>query len=170
MLSVTVPVVAMLLAVIASVALSAGALGGFKMADSPLDIPDATRPTLPLKPPVRLTMIVLATLDPCTTVRVPGFDARVKPPVGAVAVTVSANDAVTLVTPDPAAVIVSVYVPVVADTLTPTLTTTVVTPDATCGTEFDIVTPLGAPLTEIVAGPVNPFEPATRTVIVVDEP
>lgn len=71
--TVTVPVVAALLAVSVKV-LELVVLAGLNDAVTPLGRPDADNATLPLKPLSGLTVIVLAPLDPCVTVRLLGED------------------------------------------------------------------------------------------------
>jgi hypothetical protein len=39
-----------------------------------------------------------------------------------------------------------------------------------CGAEAEAITPAGAPVTVIVAGPANPFEPVTVTPKLMDSP
>src|SRR5580700_7195246 len=63
--SVTVPVVATLLAVNVNVLVLAAMLG-LNDAVTPPGRPDADKLTLPLKPPCGVTVIVLVPLDPCT--------------------------------------------------------------------------------------------------------
>jgi len=47
-------------------------LAGLKLAVTPLGRPEAARLTLPLKPPVGLTVMVLVPLFPCVTVKLAG--------------------------------------------------------------------------------------------------
>ena len=99
------PVVAVLLAVNVNV-LVLVVLVALNSAVTPLGRPEAVRPTLPVKPPVGLTVIVLGMLPPCPTVNVLGAVERVKPCT--VVVTTSTNftgvrpatDAVTVTFPD----------------------------------------------------------------------
>jgi len=69
--SVTVPVVAVLLAVNASV-LVVAVLLGLNEAVTPLGRPDADKLTLPLKPFCGVTVMVLAPLVPCRIVKLLG--------------------------------------------------------------------------------------------------
>jgi hypothetical protein len=68
---VTVPVVAVLLAVNVSV-LVVAVLLGLNEAVTPLGRPDADKLTLPLKPFCGVTVMVLAPLAPCTIVKLFG--------------------------------------------------------------------------------------------------
>ena len=167
---VTVPVVATLVAVSESVADCPATLAGVNVAASPLDIPDTARATIPAKPPVRLTEIVLVVDEPCDTVIAAGLVESEKPPVGGAATTVRVNEPLTLVTPAPLAVTVSVYAPGGTDAPTSTVITLVVTVAATWGVEIETTAPPGAPVTETVAGPTNPLVPVTRAVVEVDAP
>ena len=67
----TVPVDAELLAVSVNVLVVVVVLG-LNDAVTPLGSPDADRLIVPLKPPCRATVMVLAPLDPCGTVRLLG--------------------------------------------------------------------------------------------------
>jgi hypothetical protein len=71
MVTVAGPVVAELIAVSVRV-LVLVVLLGLKDAVTPLGSPEAAKLTLPVKPPVGFTVIVLGTLLPCTTLNVPG--------------------------------------------------------------------------------------------------
>ena len=71
MITVTVPVAAVLLAVRAK-ALVLVVLVGVKEADTPLGIPEADKLTLPLKPFCGVTVIVLVPVAPCAIVRLLG--------------------------------------------------------------------------------------------------
>ena len=73
--TVTVPVVAVLLAVSVSV-LAAVVLFGLNVAVTPPGWPEADKLTLPLKPFCGVTVIVLAPLVPCVTVKLLGEAAR----------------------------------------------------------------------------------------------
>ena len=64
---------------------------GLNDAVTPLGRPDADRPTLPLKPFRGATVIVLAPLAPCTTVRLAGDAERLKSGAGAVGVSVKVD-------------------------------------------------------------------------------
>jgi len=74
--TVAVPVVAVLLAVSVSV-LAVVKLLGLNVAVTPPGRPEADKLTLPLKPFCGVTVIVLAPLAPCVTVKLPGDAERV---------------------------------------------------------------------------------------------
>ena len=74
--TVAVPVVAVLLAVSVSV-LAVVVLFGLNVAVTPPGRPEADKLTLPLKPFCGATVIVLAPLAPCVTVKLPGDAERV---------------------------------------------------------------------------------------------
>jgi len=74
--TVAVPVVAALLAVSVSV-LAVVELLGLNVAVTPPGRPEADKLTLPLKPFCGVTVIVLAPLAPCVTVKLPGDAERV---------------------------------------------------------------------------------------------
>ena len=74
--SVTVPVVAVLLAVNVNM-LVVAVLLGLNDAVTPLGRPDADKLTLPLKPFCGVTVMVLAPLAPCTIVKLLGDVERV---------------------------------------------------------------------------------------------
>ena len=74
--TVTVPVVAVLLAVSVNMLVLAVLLG-LNEAVTPLGRPDADKLTLPLKPPCGMTVMVLAPLVPCATVKLFGDADRV---------------------------------------------------------------------------------------------
>ena len=77
--SVTVPVAAVPLAVSVNVLVLAVLLG-LNEAVTPLGRPDADKLTLPLKPFCGVTVMVLAPLAPCVTLRLLGDAERVKFP------------------------------------------------------------------------------------------
>jgi len=77
--TVTVPVVAVLLAVRVS-ALVLVVLLGLKGAVTPAGSPETDKLMVPLKPPSRVTLMVLAPLDPCGIVKLFGDAERVKLP------------------------------------------------------------------------------------------
>src|SRR5713101_3710511 len=77
MVTVTVPVVAMLLAVSVKVLVAVAGFG-LKDAVTPLGSPEADKLTLPLKPFCGVTVMVLAPLAPCATVRLFGDAERAK--------------------------------------------------------------------------------------------
>src|SRR6266446_3939252 len=111
MVTVTVPVVAVLLAVNVKVLV---AVAGFGLNDAvtPLGKPEADKLTLPLKPFCGVTVIVLVPLVPCVTVTLPGDAERVKFATGA-AFTVRETVVVLVKLPD-VPVMLTVTVPVVA--------------------------------------------------------
>jgi len=71
MVTVEVPVVAVLLAASVSVLVPV-VLVGLNVAVTPLGTPDADRPTLPVKPLTGATVMVLGPLEPCINVRLVG--------------------------------------------------------------------------------------------------
>ena len=75
----TVPVTAMLLAVNVRV-LVVVVLLGLSAAVTPVGRPDKARLIVPLKPPCRATLMVLVPLEPCGTVRLVGEAEIVKLP------------------------------------------------------------------------------------------
>ena len=91
MVTVDVPVVAVLLAASVSVLLPV-VLVGLNVAVTPLGTPDADSATLPVKPFCGVTVMVLVPLEPC--VRVYGDAERLKFGAGAGAFTVRLNVAV----------------------------------------------------------------------------
>jgi len=77
MVTVEVPMVAVLLAASVSVLVPV-VLVGLNVAVTPLGMPDAARPTLPVKPLSAATVMVLVPLAPCVTVRLLGNAERLK--------------------------------------------------------------------------------------------
>jgi hypothetical protein len=77
MVTVEVPVVAVLLAASVSVLVPV-VLVGLNVAVTPLGMPDADRATLPVKPFSAATETVLVPLAPCITVRLLGNAERLK--------------------------------------------------------------------------------------------
>ncbi len=87
MVTVEVPMVAVLLAASVSVLVPV-VLVGLNDAVTPLGMPEAARPILPAKPFRSVTEMVLVPLAPCVTVRLLGIDERLKSGAGAGAFTV----------------------------------------------------------------------------------
>jgi len=87
MVTVDVPVAAVLLAVSVNVLLANEAV-------TPLGMPEADNATLPMNPPCAVVVIVLEPLAPCATVRLLGDADRLKFGAGAVALTVRLTVAV----------------------------------------------------------------------------
>jgi hypothetical protein len=156
MVTVAAPVVAVLLAVSVSVLVPV-VLAGLNDAVTPLGKPLAARLTLPVKPPVGFTVIVLGTLLPCTTPRVLGEADSVK--LGG-SVTVRLTVVVCVSEPD-VPVMVTVAPPVVAELLA--VKVRVLVPVVLAGLN-NAVTPLGKPVAARLTLPVKP--PAGFTVIV----
>ena len=151
MVTVAVPVVAVLLAVSVT-ALVLVVLPGLKKAVTPLGSPEAARLTLPLKPFCGVIAIVLVPLVPCVIVKLLGEAAREKFGTGA-RLTVRAI-AVALVKPPEVPVTVTVAVPVVAVLLAVSVNVLVlvVLPGLN-----KAVTPLGSPEATRLTLPLKPF-------------
>lgn len=158
--TVAVPVVAVLLAVNVTVLLVV-VLPGLKEAVTPLGRPEADRLTLPVNPFTGLTVIVLLPLPPCVTETLVG-DAESEKFGTAAAFTVSVTVVVWLRLPD-VPVIVTVAVPVVAVELA--VSVKVLLPVVLAGLKL-AVTPDGSPEAERLTLPLNPFD--GLTVIVLD--
>src|ERR1700728_1942886 len=160
MVTVDVPVVAVLLAVSVNTLVPVGGLVR-NAAVTPLGSPDAASVTLPVNPFLSVTEIVLVPLLPCVTDRLLGEDESVKLCV-AVALTVKAIEVVAVRLPE-VPVIVTVAAPVVAVALAVSVSTLVpvvgFVPNAA-------VTPLGRPDAASVTLPVNPFLSVTVIVLV----
>ena len=148
MVTVAVPVVAVLLAVNVK-ALELVALVGLKDAVTPLGKPDAVKLTLPLKPFCGVTVIVLVPLAPCVIAKVLGDAERVK--FGG-AETVSERVVVFERLPE-FPVTVSVVVPVAAVLLA--VNVKLLVPVVLLGLK-DAVTPLGRPDTDKATLPLKP--------------
>ena len=88
MITVEVPVAAELLAASVNVLVPV-VVAGLNVAVTPLGMPVADRPTLPVKPLSAATEIVLVPLAPCVTVRLVGDAERLKSAAGAAAAGVS---------------------------------------------------------------------------------
>jgi len=156
--TVVVPVAAEVLAVSVNVLVPV-VLAGLKDAVTPLGNPDADKLTLPLKPFVGFTVMVLLPLFPWVTVRLDGAADNVK--FGA-AFTVRVTVVVWLKLPD-VPVIVTVAVPVVAVPLA--VSVSVLVPVVLVGLK-DAVTPLGNPDADKLTLPVKPFVGFTVIVLV----
>jgi hypothetical protein len=151
------PVVAELLAVSVST-LVVVVLVGLKDAVTPLGRPEAARLTLPVKPPVGFTVIVLVPLVPWATLKVVGLADSVKFGGGA---TVSAIVVVAVRLPDVPVIVIVAGPPNVAEPLALSVSTLVVV--VLVGLK-DAVTPLGRPEAARLTLPVKP--PVRVTVIV----
>lgn len=151
MVTVAVPVVAVLLAVSVT-ALVLVVLPGLKKAVTPLGSPEADRLTLPLKPFCGVIAIVLVPLVPCVIVKLLGEAEREKFGAGA-RFTLRAIAAVFVKLPD-VPVTVTVAVPVVAVLLAVSVTVLVlvVLPGLN-----KAVTPLGSPEAARLTLPLKPF-------------
>jgi hypothetical protein len=137
-----------------------GASVGLKLAVTPLGNPLTLNATLPVKPPVRVMVIVLVPLAPRLTVRLVGFGESVKSGVGGwftVRLIVAVRDR-----PPPVPVTVTVAAPRVA-ALDAANVNTLLVPVVEVGLKL-AVTPLGNPLALNATLLVNP--PVRVTVIV----
>lgn len=124
---------------------------GIKEAVTPLGKPDADKLTLPPKPLIGLTAIVLVAPVPCTMLRLAGDAERLKSADGT---TVSETE-VELVTLPEVPVIVSENVPVVADAATDSVRELLL---VLLGLGANVeVTPPGNPAAEKVTLPLKPF-------------
>jgi hypothetical protein len=159
MVTVAVPVVALLLAVSVKL-LVLVVLPGLKKAVTPLGSPEADRLTLPLKPFCAVTAIVVVPLAPCVIVMLLGEAEREKFGTGAT-LTVSAI-AVVLVKLPEVPVTVTVAVPVVA--VVPAVSVKVLVAVAGLGLN-DAITPLGSPEADRLTLPLKPFCAATVIVL-----
>jgi hypothetical protein len=150
MVTVAVPVFAVLLAVSVSVELplpGAAIEVGLKFAVTPEGKPEAASDTAELKPPLTVVEIVLMPELPCATVRLVGEALNVKSGV-AVAVMVTAT-VVVCVTPPPLAVTVALKVPVVAVLLAKNVSVELPLPGAAMEVGLKLaVTPAGIPETD----------------------
>ncbi len=151
MVTVTVPVVAVPLAVSVNV-LAVDVLLGLKDAVTPPGMPEADKLTFPLKPFWGVTLIVLVPLVPCTIVTLLGDEERVKF-AGGTAFTVREIVATFDKLPD-VPVIVTVKVPVEAALLA--VNVKVLAVAVLLGLK-DAVTPLGKPVADKLTLPLKPF-------------
>jgi hypothetical protein len=158
--TVNAPVVPVLLAVSVST-LELVEDAGLNEAVTPLGSPEAANETLPVNPPVSVTVIVSVPLLPWLTDRVDTEGLRVKPDV-VLGLTVSAIVVLAVVLPE-VPLMVTVDEPTVAVLLAVNVTTLLpvvgLVPNAA-------VTPLGKPEAASVTLPVNPPSSVTETVSV----
>lgn len=126
------------------------ALVEMNAAVTPLGMPVAARVTLPVKPPVGLTVIVLVLLPPSATFRAAGFAESVKPGTVTVRLIVAVSGARVPEVP----VMVTVAGPGVAELLAVTVRVLVVVAGFVLNAA---VTPVGKPEAAKVTLPVNPF-------------
>jgi hypothetical protein len=154
------PVVAVLLAVSVST-LELVEDVGLNEAVTPLGIPAAVNATLPVNPPMSVTLMVSVPLLPCVTDNEEAEALRLKPVV-TLALTVRAMVVVAFVLPL-VPVIVTVDEPVVAVLLAVSVSKLELVEDVGLN---EAVTPLGRPLAVNVTLPVNPFSGVTVTVSV----
>jgi hypothetical protein len=157
--TVAVPVVAVALAVSVSV-LVVVALAGLNDAVTPLGSPEAERATLPLKPLIAVTVIVLLPLLPWVTVKLAGDADNAKSGTGT-GFTVRVTVVVWVRLPD-VPVIVTVAVPVVAVPLAVSVRVLVLVVLAGLN---DAVTPLGNPEAERLTLPLKPLTGLTVMVL-----
>jgi hypothetical protein len=134
---------------------------GLNEAVTPVGNPVAVKVTLPVNPPVSVTVIVSVPLLPCLTVREVGEEESVKPAV-TLALTVSAMAVVAVVLPE-VPVTVTVAGPVVAVELAVSVSTLELAEEAGLN---EAVTPLGRPDAVNVTLPVNPSTSPTVMVSV----
>jgi hypothetical protein len=160
--TVAAPSVAVLEAAKVSVALFSVVEVGLKLAVTPLGNPLALKATLPVKPPVRVIVIVLAPLAPRLTVRLVGLAANEKSGVGGLVTVRLIVD--VRVRPPPVAVMAPVAAPRVA-VLEQVKVSTLLEPVTGFGLKL-AVQPLGNPLTLKLIGPVKPPMRVTGIVIV----
>jgi hypothetical protein len=161
--TVAAPSAAVLLAVSVRVLLPVAGFG-LKVAVTPPGRPDAERVTLPVNPPMSLTVTVLTPDAPCATVRVFGLAASVKPGGG---FTVRFSVVVADGTPVELPVIVTVAAPSTAVLLA--VSVRVLLPVVGFGLKV-AVTPLGNPDAARVTLPVNPPTSVAVTVLAPDAP
>src|SRR5579863_3767603 len=130
-----------------------------KVAVTPLGKPEADSVTLPVKPPLSVTVIVSVALEPCVTESV-GADAASEKPLVVIGFTVSAIVVLAVVVPL-VPVMVTVELPVAAELLAANVTTLL----PVVGLVPNVaVTPLGKLDADSVTLPVKP--PLSVTVIV----
>jgi len=151
MVTVAVPVVAVLLAVKVTVLLVV-VLPGLKEAVTPLGRPEADKLTLPVKPFTGFTVMVLLPLPPCVTETLVG-EADSEKFGTAAALTVSVTVVVCVKLPE-VPVIVTVAVPVVAVLLA--VRVRLLVPVVLAGLKL-AVTPDGSPEADKLTLPVKPF-------------
>jgi len=161
MVTVNAPRVAVLLAVSVST-LELAEDAGLNEAVTPLGIPVAVKDTVPVNPPVSVTVMVSVPLAPCLTDRVDAEGVRVKPDAGLVA-TVRATVVVAVVLPEVPVMVTVTGPPAVAVLLAASVSTLEVVEDVGLN---DAVTPLGSPVAVNVTLPLNPFSGVTEMVSV----
>jgi len=137
---------------------------GVNVAVTPAGKPPMLKATLPVKPPLRVAVIVLVAVPPCRTETLPGFANSAK--FGGLLTTVSAIGVVWMSEPL-VPVIVTVAGPTAAVTEAVNVTTLVPVVEAGLNTA---VTPVGKPLAVKATVPVNPFRVATVMVLVAVPP
>lgn len=165
MVTVLVPVVALLLAVSVSVLVPVAGFG-LNAAVTPLPSPEADKVTLPAKPFDGVMVMVVVPCDDLVMVTLEGDAESVKLPE-ATAVTVSATVAVCVMLP-PVPVTVMVYVPVATVEATAMLMADVPEPGAAIEAGLKLtVTPDGWPEADKAIAELNPPETA---VVIVEEP
>jgi hypothetical protein len=160
MVTLTVPVVAALLAISVKVLL---AVAGFALNDAvtPLGKPEADRLTLPVKPFCGITVTVLVPLAPCATVTLLGDAERAKSATGT-GFTVRETVVVFVKLPE-VPVMVTVTVPAVAVLLAVSVKVLL----AVAGFGLKVgVTPLGRPDADKLTLPLKPFCGAIAIVLV----
>jgi hypothetical protein len=161
MVTVDEPTVAVLLAVKVST-LELVEDAGLNEAVTPLGNPVAVKATLPVNPPVSVTVIVSVPVPPCLTVRDVGEEERAKPDTGLV-LTVRPMVVLAVVVPEVPLIVTVTGPPVVAVLLAVNVTTLLpvvgLVPKAA-------VTPPGKPEAASVTLPLNPSTSATETVSV----
>lgn len=162
--TVAVPTVAVLLAVKVTTLVDVAGLVP-KAAVTPVGRPEADNVTLPVKPPVLVTVTVLVPVPPCVTETLAG-EAESEKFGAATVVTVRLMVVVCVSVPD-VPVIVTVDVPVVAVELAVNVTTLL---EVVGFVPKVAVTPVGNPEAERVTLPVKPFRSATEMVLVPVEP
>jgi len=159
--TVNAPVVAVLLAVRVSM-LEVVEAAGLKEAVTPLGSPVAVKATLPVNPPVSVTVTVSVPLAPCFTETVAGEEVRLKPATGK-ALTVSAMVVLAVVVPEVPVTVTVTGPPAVAVLLAVSVSTLEVADEV--GLK-DAVTPLGRPVATKDTAPVNPPASVTEMVSV----
>jgi len=161
MVTVNAPVVAVLLAVSVST-LEVVEDVGLKAAVTPLGIPEAVKATLPVNPPMSVTVMVSVPLLPCLTVR-EDADGESEKPVVTLALTVRAMVVVAVVLPEVPVMVTVTGPPVVAVLLAVSVSTVELVEEVGLN---EAVTPLGRPPAVNVTLPVKPFSGVTVMVSV----
>ena len=135
---------------------------GLNTAVTPLGIPDATKDTLPVNPPISVTEMVSAPLAPCFTLNDDADGLRLNPVVVR-ALTVSAIVVLAVVLPEVPVTVTVTGPPVEAVVLAVRVSTVEVAEDAGLN---EAVTPLGSPVAVNEGLPLNPSTSATEIVSV----